>query len=1006
MPDTVTPPAFLSDVQTGVLRAVKAQIVAYMFFRITDRQAFIRQLPDGPDSTNGLGVATSKFRSEAWRAQNRRPGDGMIPFANIAFTYNGLRALGVDGRTLDTFPEVFREGMAHRAGLLGDTGAAAPEKWDGYLGSSEVHGVAWTTFHFPVSRPVADIVKVYEQLHEALGKISAGGLPPLPSWPRAARSGNAGRPEPGLQAAAIQGAEVLHVELGLANYVPGAGGEPDFPVEHFGFRDGISQPFADIGLAPPAPGGGTPRAGGSWAPVARGELLLGYPDEQDNVQRLPANRELRTNGTYMVFRKLEQDVVGFRTYVKKYDTSGTPGKLAAQMVGRWPDGTPLVHHPDGPQSDQSAPSKRVINDFRYQADDPHGRRCPIGAHIRRANPRDTNGRDEARRHRLFRRGISYGGLLLEDGSAGDGNRRGTLFVSLQARIDRQFEIVQSHWLGRGELSGQAGAHADPLVGAHAGRVSDAFQPADRPAPVTGLPRFVTLRGGDYFFVPSFTALAGMKNGAAFEPNDEDSPMPEDALGAILPSNSDNSAKLVEVGIGLLPSGKPPFVEMPPVTKTLFPGGPSVTIRTIVVGRHGLVKAVLDDDAHFSNAPFDQTSRAILDGQQLLIGLARGPERDKRLKVLHDALRLMGPLPVDAIARTLVRQVMERVGPVGGLDVVADVGRVVPVLAAGALFGVTGPGFVSPTAIAARFARLDVTDMPDDWLRTLPPVEDYAKPMVSMQTWTRMSFLQIFVNMAGARELIAPAERAAREFLRHIDDLIFAARSRASADPPRNLLEALVRLPVDLTDAPDPHRHARLLLAEFTAGAVETLNAALSHAIEYVLDHKPVLVQVLRTHLNAGPLPLHELIARLSDQDLDRLIYEILRFDPMGALAFRTCSAPGATIDGQPIAPGTTVCLVAAAAMLDPAAFPSPAEIRFDRPVGSYLHFGGGMHACAGQTITTPIVFPIAMPLLREMFRAIATRPHLRRAAGDAGRRRKSFPLLVDGLTVRFQPTAG
>lgn len=1005
MPQASTPlPSFLNDVQTGVLRAAKAQLSAYMFFRITDPAAFARQLPDRPGA-DGLGLTSIKFHSEAWRVDNRAAtaGHDVNSFANIAFTYNGLVALGVCEQTLATFPEVFREGMAHRAALLGDTGPAAPERWEGYLGCNEVHGVAWVSFHFPATRSAADTARLYELLHGAVAEIADGRVPPVPAWPTSARAGGSRPPALNLAATPIQGAEIVHVELGLANYVPASDGDVSFPVEHFGFRDGISQPFADIGLAPPAPGGGTPRQGGQWAPVARGELLLGYPDEQENIQRLPANTELRTNGTYMVFRKLEQDVVSFHNFTRKHDSNGTPGKLAAQMMGRWPDGTALVQHPDGPQAGQAGPSKLTINDFRYQAQDPQGLRCPIGSHIRRANPRDTNDRGEARRHRLFRRGISYGGLLLEPGSAGDGNRRGMLFVSMQSRIDRQFEIVQSHWLGRGELSGQAGAHADPVAGAHDGRVRDAFQPSDRPAPVTGLPRFVTLRGGDYFFVPSFTALAGMKAGEHFAPNDDKAPRPEDALGSILPSRTDNSAKLIEIGRGLLKSDDP-FVAQPPVPRTLFPGGPAVPLTTVVVGRHHLVKAVLDDDVHFSNAPFDETSRAILGGQQLLIGLPKGPERDKRLKVLHDALRLMGPLPVDTLAKELASEMLDRVGPLGRLDVVMDVGRVIPILAAGRLFGITGPDFVSPTAIAARFARLDVTDMPDDWLRTLPAVEDHAKPLLTMQTWTRLTFLQIFVNMVGAREVIASAERAGREFLRQIDDLIWEARSTPSSEQPRNLLEALVRVPVDLTDAPDPHRHVRLLLAEFTAGAVETLNAALTHAIDHVLDHKPVVEQALRSYLNTGPLSLHQLIAKLNDQEIDTLIYEILRFDPMGALAFRTCVAQGATIGGQPVAPRTIVCLVAAAAMLDPNAFPSPAEIRFDRPVGNYLHFGGGMHACMGQNITSPIVFPIAMPLLREMFRAITSRPGLRRAAGKAGKRLQTLPLLVDGLTVRFDPT--
>jgi cytochrome P450 len=168
-------------------------------------------------------------------------------------------------------------------------------------------------------------------------------------------------------------------------------------------------------------------------------------------------------------------------------------------------------------------------------------------------------------------------------------------------------------------------------------------------------------------------------------------------------------------------------------------------------------------------------------------------------------------------------------------------------------------------------------------------------------------------------------------------------------------------------------------------------------------------QVLVDHLSSrGVVPakptLDTLIKQLTDQEIDLLIYEILRFDPMGPLAFRT-ALPNASIGGVNVDPKTVVCLVIAAAMLDGDVFPDPEAISFNRPPASYLHFGTGLHKCAGQMIVSPIAFPIAMPLLREMFRAIASLPKLRRAAGVAGTRQQALPPLSDGLTVRFDSAA-
>jgi hypothetical protein len=386
-------PPFLGDVQTSVLRGVDAQVVVYLFFKITNRRAFVDALPlAGHSEPTGLGVRPTLFRSERHRLRPSacaRSESAFHGYAQVAFTYTGLKALGVHERTLASFPEPFRDGMAARAALLGDEGDAAPEQWDGYLGSREVHGVAWFNIGFADSLETEAIQLALGSLRSQMAKaIPTAWMPAIPPVSSDPVSGSSAE-DPVFKAGEIAGADVLHVEFGMANYSNGANGER-YRVEHFGFHDGVSQPYADIGLAPPAAGGGTPRSDNSWAPVALGELLLGHQDEDGLIQHLPANRCLRTNGTYMVLRKLEQDVVGFRNFLSR-DGGGEDHWLAAQMIGRWPDGTPLVRSPNGPEADlryptdpASAPPARTINDFRYQRDDPTGRRCPIGAHIRRA----------------------------------------------------------------------------------------------------------------------------------------------------------------------------------------------------------------------------------------------------------------------------------------------------------------------------------------------------------------------------------------------------------------------------------------------------------------------------------------------------------------------------------------------------------------------------------------------------------------------------------------------
>jgi deferrochelatase/peroxidase EfeB len=157
------------------------------------------------------------------------------------------------------------------------------------------------------------------------------------------------------------------------------------------------------------------------------------------------------------------------------------------MVGRWRDGTPLVLSPEKPMPGESR-SREWVNDFGYKARDPHGERCPLGAHIRRANPRDSLQKPlMTNRHRIIRRGVPYEG--------------GLMFVCYQADIARQFEFVQSQWLGEGNAFG-LGRDADFTTPGARGKL--VLQRG--PAAIVPLEAFVTLRGGGYFFAPGLTAL--------------------------------------------------------------------------------------------------------------------------------------------------------------------------------------------------------------------------------------------------------------------------------------------------------------------------------------------------------------------------------------------------------------------------------------------------------------------------------------------------------------------
>jgi Dyp-type peroxidase family len=429
---------------------------------------------------------------------------------HVAFTAPGLRSLGVAGSVLAGFSHEFLAGMteASRSRRLGDVGRNAPSQWEWGAAADMPHLVA---MFFAEPGGLAAFVQrvtgqAWTEAFEAVRWLDSGDL---------------------------------------------AGREP------FGFMDGISQPTVDWPQQRDAAGGQREYSN----VVALGEFLLGYRNEYGKytdrplidpddtsaglfaAEDAPEKKDLGRNGTYLVLRQLRQDVRGFWQFIGRQVGAERveADKLAAAMVGRTRAGDPLVPlHQHAIPGIGSVPDQVRRNQFTFD-DDPMGVRCPFGAHIRRSNPRnaDLPGRptglarllatlgfgrrafrddltSSTRFHRVLRRGREYGPWLSpEDALAPalpDDPERGLRFVCLNANILRQFEFLQNAWLMNTKFSGLSG-ESDPLLGNREAipgcPVTDDFiiqQPDGLRRRVSGVPQFVTVRGGAYFFLPSLRAL--------------------------------------------------------------------------------------------------------------------------------------------------------------------------------------------------------------------------------------------------------------------------------------------------------------------------------------------------------------------------------------------------------------------------------------------------------------------------------------------------------------------
>jgi Dyp-type peroxidase family len=375
----------------------------------------------------------------------------------IAFTHEGLKALGVPQESLDSFPVEFRQGMAARAAILHDFGDDAPANWEYPFGTAVMH-VALAIY----ANDEQNLTKVLErarQSHADLPQISV----------------------------------VYRMQFGE---LPG-GRNP------FGFRDGLHNPHVEGSVAE---GTVVSTRTAYEAPIKAGEFIMGYPDESGETATSPVPEDLRHNGTFLAFRKFHMDVAAFRKYLRSVASSPAEEELiAAKMVGRWRSGAPLVLAPECDDPKLGADQNRN-NDFGYQTD-MKGMRCPFSAHMRRVNPRDALKDDivAVNLHHFLRRGTNFGLPLPEGVLEDDGAERGGVFLLIGAHLRQQFEFVQSQWATDGNFISH-GTEQDPLIGNNEG--DGVFTIPQRPVRrrLHGLPRFVTVRGGEYCFMPGLRAL--------------------------------------------------------------------------------------------------------------------------------------------------------------------------------------------------------------------------------------------------------------------------------------------------------------------------------------------------------------------------------------------------------------------------------------------------------------------------------------------------------------------
>jgi deferrochelatase/peroxidase EfeB len=498
----------LSDIQGNLLRGYGAEHARHFALAVTQPAAarsFIGELVTGKPRGPKITTAVEWPPDPKWKP----------PYClNLGLTYGGLKMLGVDRETLEGFPPAFREGPAERAEApdpdfpddenmvgLGDTGDSAPTTW-------ELGGPRNPEVHMMLSLYTFDKEEDKRRLEEISKRLRSR----------------------------FRSAGVKEVDACDADALPDG-------VVHFGYRDGIAQPRIEgTGhTRRPEPPDRQPEA-------KAGDFLLGCGYENiyggNYIGKLPP--ALADNATYAAFRILYQDVHRFELLLEEWGERYELDKeyIAAKLMGRWraapkevkekfekerrreiENGTPLTLSPDA----ETLVDKEGFNDFDYTPtpehlstfDDHHGRRCPIGAHIRRLNPRSQMVIGMPHSRRLVRRGMPYGPHLdYQPGKPDDGQDRGLVGLFICGDLELQYEFILRVWTNMDLATQGLRATREPIVGAQHDddgkfviRVNDSRDPIT----LTGLPRLVETKGSVYCLVPGIGGLRYLASLGAPEP---------------------------------------------------------------------------------------------------------------------------------------------------------------------------------------------------------------------------------------------------------------------------------------------------------------------------------------------------------------------------------------------------------------------------------------------------------------------------------------------------------
>jgi cytochrome P450 len=607
---------------------------------------------------------------------------------------------------------------------------------------------------------------------------------------------------------------------------------------------------------------------------------------------------------------------------------------------------------------------------------------------------------------LLRRGTPYGGSLVREDVPSDSEPRGLHFVALNARIDQQFEFVQREWMNAGEIFGRAGLGRCPITGASEAGAGDTFAESGRLSGDAHLPRFVTTRGGDYFFVPSATAMEQLIAKNKF-PIDETATAPGDGSARPTPElisidRLDKYGKrILSGGARTIRVGVKPWNKKPQ--------------RVAFLARYDDVTAAQKDSAVYGEENYRHNSEALW-GQVGIIGMPEGSAARLRwADTLYGAYQdladaLCGTKDVtklheamsESAAKTCAN-IVARVTPSGRIDLLQDLGFYVPYVFAAKFFGVAGPNWLTQVAVASRFARYNVMEVPKQWLEQAPDVPASAWPYLTMQTWMRLSFIDIIANVVRRGEITTMARQAIGEYKLHIDQLIARERVAPTLTPqkkPATLLACLVaRNPDDAL--------TRLIITDLMAPLIVNVGAPFARVLEYFLD-------------DVGAMPDFR---HMEKEALNAEINEALRLKPSGPVQFRIMARDTKLPVDEPdsIEPALIkddiAVLMAGAANLDGRTFKDPLVYKPGRPAHTYLNFGGpkeprggttpnsgwkdadgtwtAVHHCWGERI--------GLLLLREMLKAASALPLLRRVPGLAG---ETVPLVGVPYNLNAKFSAG